>query len=66
MTYVAAFLLVYSWTDCGSGVSCYRFENVVPGIASDDDCKALGKALTADKTDRPRFKCTSYAMAGRS
>lgn len=62
-TYVAAFLLVYSWTDCGSGVSCMRFENSVPGIAGKADCEALGAALIADKHGQPAFKCLSYAAA---
>lgn len=58
---VAVWLLVYSWVDCGSGWSCVRFENDVPGIATEQDCQVLGKNVTADKRDRPSFRCVPYA-----
>lgn len=61
--YIAAWLLIYSWTDCGSGASCLRFEQSVPSIATQDDCIALGKNVTSDKRDRPSFRCISYAGA---
>ena len=62
---MVAWLLVYSWMQYGEGsFSWYELhENVVPGIASEEDCKNLGKKLTALK-ERPKFLCEPYKAAG--
>jgi hypothetical protein len=57
---IAAWILLVSWTECGSGWSCGGLETAVPGIATEADCKALGQQLVATKRDRPSFKCFTY------
>jgi hypothetical protein len=54
-------LLTFSWEDCGSGWSCYRFFNTVPAISDEAECKRLGEMFKARRDrDRGKFACDKY------